>query len=136
MRSFVVLSVCVLVSAGCGGADEKGPSRYRVSGTVKFDGKPIPSGTIYFETSAGPAGVAAISKGKYDTDKGKGVIGGPHKVLIEGYDGQAVNPGEKMGKPIFKPYRVEALLPKDDSKQDYNVPASAAEGLVIENDPA
>jgi hypothetical protein len=136
LRFAVLLSACALLSAGCGSSDHAAaPSRYRVSGKVTFNGQPVPAGTIYFETSQGPAGFAVISKGKFDTKKGKGVIGGPHKVLIEGFDGQGANPGEP-GTPLFRPYRIQADLPQTDATQDYDVPASAADGLVIANDPA
>ena len=134
LRFIALSSLCALLVAGCGSSDP-GPSRYRVSGNVTFNGQPVPTGTIYFETSQGPAGVASISNGKFDTKTGKGVVGGPHKVLIEGFDGQGANPGEP-GKPIFKPFRIEASLPQSNTKQDYEVPASAADGLVIANDPA
>lgn len=134
MRVLALLATGLVLSAGCG-TKESGPTRYQVSGTVTFDGKPVPAGTIYLEPSSGPAGFAQIVDGKYDTRSGKGHSGGAHNVLIEGFDGRATNPGE-MGKPIFKPYRVEADLPKSDSTQNFDIPASAAEGLIISNDPA
>lgn len=125
---------CLFMLAGCGGSPD-GPVRYHVSGNVTFDGKPVPTGQIYFETSHGPPGAAQITNGNYDTSSGKGVIGGMHSIVIQGYDGQGTNPGE-MGKPLFKPFRQELDLPKKRSQQDFEIPASAAQGLVIENDPA
>ncbi len=128
---FVLLA---LVFAGCGSA-ETGPKRYQVAGKVSFDGKPIPAGTIYFETQNGPAGSAQITNGEYDTRKGAGVIGGKHQVLIQGFDGTGTSPGE-MGKPIFNAYREDVDLPQEDTTKDFNVPASAAKGLVVSDDPA
>jgi hypothetical protein len=54
----------VMCLAGCGG----GEKTYKVSGTVTFDGKPVESGTISFESAAGGAGVASsgITGGKYE----------------------------------------------------------------------
>ncbi|MEZ6132790.1 MAG: hypothetical protein R3C59_29325 [Planctomycetaceae bacterium] len=133
MRFVLVMCLTTFVS-GCGGGDD-GPDRFRVSGVVTFNGQPVPAGNIYFETTAGPAGGAQIVNGAYDTSDGKGVVGGPHNVVIEGYDGNGENPGE-MGKPLFKPFRVTETFDKSDSTKDFEVPASAADGLVISNDPA
>lgn len=123
-----------LFLAGCGSAEE-GPPRYQVSGKVTFDGKPVPMGTIYFETANGPAGSAVITDGSYDTRDGKGVVGGKHQVVIQGYDGKGQGEGE-MGQPIFKPHRISVDFPNEDTTQDFDVPASAAEGLILSNDPA
>ena len=59
-----------LALVGCGGAVESGPPRFRLSGKVTFDGKPVPAGTIYFEPATGPAGSAQIKDGQYDTANG------------------------------------------------------------------
>jgi hypothetical protein len=134
MRTGTLLTLLTVLLAGCG-SSESGPKRFHVTGQVNFDGKPVPMGTIYFETTTGPAGSAQITNGQFDTHTGKGVIGGKHQVLIQGYDGKAANPGE-MGQPIFNPYRIEADLPQGDSTQTFEVPASAAKGLVITKDPA
>jgi hypothetical protein len=123
-----------LLAAGCGGT-ESGPSRYRLSGTVTFDGQPVPAGTIYLEPASGPAGSARIIDGKYDTNDGKGIVGGPHTVMIEGFDGRGANPGEP-GTPLFKPFRAKEDLPAESSTKDFAIPASAAKGLVISKDPA
>lgn len=125
----------MLFLSGCGGATEKGPERFRLSGKVTFNGQPVPTGTIYFQPESGPAGTAKITDGAYDTKSGQGTVGGPHKVMIEGFDGKGVNPGEP-GQPIFKPHTIEMNLPKSDDVKDFDVPASAAEGLIISNDPA
>jgi hypothetical protein len=134
MRSSCLLVVLMCGIYGCGSADT-GPERFQVSGTVNFNGQPVPAGTIYFETMDGPAGSAQISNGAYDTRDGKGVVGGPHVAVIQGFDGTGTNPGE-MGKPLFNPQRIDVDLPKEDTTKDFDIPASAAEGLVIPNDPA
>jgi hypothetical protein len=124
-----------LALVGCGGAVESGPPRFRLSGKVTFDGKPVPAGTIYFEPATGPAGSAQIKDGQYDTANGKGITGGATTVMIEGYDGQAAE-GQGMGKPIFKPFKSKEDLPSAEGTKDFEVPASAAKGLIISNDPA
>jgi hypothetical protein len=133
MKSWGLLFVVSLLAIGCGG--ESGPTRYRLSGEVNFAGKAVPAGTIYFQPTTGPAGSARIKNGQYDTGPGQGIIGGKHKVMIEGFDGQGATSAE-MGTPIFKPYTVEEDLPAADATINFDIPASAAEGLVIEKDPA
>jgi hypothetical protein len=116
---------------GCGGSVDEGPERFDVSGTVTFDGKPVPTGTIYFnpaEGHSGPQGFAAIVDGKYDTaSEGKGTVGGPHSVRIEGADA--------AGVPIFVPHFEEVDLPKSTTEQSFEVPASAADNLQTDAEP-
>lgn len=120
---------------GCG---DDAPDTYHVSGTVTFDGKPIPAGTIRFvpdgaKQNSGPPGIARIADGKYDTsaEGGKGHVGGPMIVQIEGHDpsGQGATDeetGEKIMTPLFPGYKTTAELPKDASTKDFAVPAEAA----------
>ena len=133
MRSGI-LAVLIVAVVGCGSGDT-GPQRYRVSGKVTFNGQPVPAGSIYFETADGPSGGAQIINGSYDTSSGKGVVGGPHDIVIQGFDGVGLAPGE-LGTPLFNPFRVNEDLPKSDTTKDFEVPASAAEGLDTTYDPA
>lgn len=55
--------------------------------------------------------------------------------MIEGFDGVGTTLSP-MGKPIFKPHTVSEDLPKANGTKDFDVPASAAKGLVISDDPA
>ena len=129
LRSGVAGAVvaALLGGLGCG---ESGPRRSPVSGTVKFGGKPIPKGAIFFDPDLkkkndGPAGFAYIKDGVYDTrDNGKGVIAGPHVVRIQGFDGR---PGRElpMGSPMFPQYQTTADLPGEATTRDFDVPASA-----------
>ncbi|MDA0285652.1 MAG: hypothetical protein O3B13_22285 [Planctomycetota bacterium] len=123
-------TLLLLFVTGCGGGGDDGPPRFRVSGTVTFDGKPVPAGTIYFQPAAGnkgPAGLAAIVKGKFDTSSGKGTVGGPHNVRVEGTDA--------AGVPIFVPHFEEIDLPKESSRQEFEIPASAADNLQTDAEP-
>jgi hypothetical protein len=135
MRLGTLFALFAVAFAGCGSKPDEGPTRYQVSGQVTFDGKPVPTGTITFVTTSGPSGSAQITDGKYDTRTGKGVVGGPHQVMIEGFDGKGTELGA-VGNPIFNPYRIEADLPQEDTTKDFVVPASASKDMVISNDPA
>ena len=130
------LACGALAALGCNGGD--GISRYRVSGTVSFDGHPVPAGMIYFNPDAaagndGPAGFAEIVAGRYDTAAkgGRHAIAGPHQVVIEGHDpGPAGAAGEVAGRPLFGGHRVSLDLPAAASQHDFDVPASAATSIV------
>jgi hypothetical protein len=134
-----VLAGCgalLLAGAGCG---RRAVERYDVSGTVTFDGRPVPVGQIMFQPDTskgnrGPAGVAKIENGRFDTSKSdKGTVGGPHVVTITGFDNKDVNPDEELpvGMPLFPEYRTTVDLPKEDTTQQFDVP-KAGENL----DPA
>jgi hypothetical protein len=130
-------ALLVLVTAGCG--KDSGPGRFDVSGKITFDGKPIPGGQIVFEpdTAAGnrgPAGVALIVDGQFDTARnGKGTVGGAHIARITGLDSQP-GPGASP-KPLFNPYEVKVDLGKSKTAKDIDVPASAAKGLAPPGPP-
>lgn len=120
----VALPFAMLFS-GCGGAD--GPSRYEVSGAVTFQGKPVPSGEIVFEPDGskgnkGPGSVTRIKNGKFQTEKDKGVVGGPYIVRIIGFDGVVVHEEASDGSPLFPPYETTVEFPKEDTVKDFDVP--------------
>jgi hypothetical protein len=112
-----------MVLAGCG---DDGPRRYDVSGTVAYNGQPLPAGQIFFDPDAakghdGPQGYALIKDGRYNTaETDQGPIGGPHIVRIEGYDGK---PGEELplGRPLFNDFQQSVDLPQEDTKLDFVV---------------
>ncbi|MEX1039968.1 MAG: hypothetical protein WDZ51_05030 [Pirellulaceae bacterium] len=101
---------------------------YHVSGTIDFNGQPVPAGTILFQPDGshgakGPAGIALIRDGKYNTagPGGKGVVGGPHRVRITGLDGKPVAMGPE-GVPLFPDYSTTIDLPTEDTTHDFSVP--------------
>lgn len=122
-RRLVVLSLacCVL---GCGQA---GPKRYRLEGTVEYEGSPVPAGTIYFDPDAsknnkGPQGFAQIVDGKFDTSKGGlGHVGGPMKVRIVGLaaapSGQTNDDSPKPG--LFPDFVDRVELDAMDSQRGF-----------------
>lgn len=126
----------LLIVTGCG---EKGPARQRVSGKITFDGKPLPAGRIAFEPDAtannhGPMGFADVVDGQFDTDKGgKGTVGGPHVVRIDGLSGKPG--GSSPVNPLFNTYATKVDLGKGNTTKDFEVPASAAKGLKLSAEP-
>ncbi len=60
-RSLFVLAGLALAASGCG------PAKAKISGLVKYNGEPLPSGTITFQSDAGdkPVKGTSIVDGKY-----------------------------------------------------------------------
>lgn len=127
--SCVIIGVISLFSGGCGGPPS-GPTRYTISGTVTFDKQPVPKGFITFAPddtagNKGPGGGAEVINGKFKTDTGKGVVGGPHIVQIVAYDGISTKvEGEELpdGKALFPTYTTTVTFPKQDTVSDFDVP--------------
>lgn len=62
MRVAIWLGAVVLVAAGCGG----GPGQAEVSGTVRFEGRPLASGTVTFVGADGAKSHSGIGpNGEY-----------------------------------------------------------------------
>ncbi|GAA4427993.1 hypothetical protein [Bremerella cremea] len=128
------LGLLMLIGSGCGGSNPSATD-FHVSGTVQFNGQPLPAGKIYFtpdssQGNQGPQGVAEISDGKYDTSESRfGVVGGPYIVRIDGYDG--VQPADDEdglfpdGQVVFRDYEVKLTLPEENHVEDIQIPATA-----------
>ncbi len=123
-----------VVFGGCGGSGD-GVERFHVSGTVSYDGSPVPHGTILFTPDAakgnsGPAGYSTIQDGSYDTAiSGKGTVGGPHIAVISGDDGQPRYEeefGEEVAVPLFPEFRIEVDLPRSSTAIEFEVPTSVS----------
>ena len=75
------LCICTVLVAYALGCSQKpvDPNRTTVSGVVTYDGKPLPAGSISFEsTEKGIATSASINDGAYSTDRaptGKVAVG-------------------------------------------------------------
>lgn len=126
----MIVSVSIVLAAvGCGG----GPKRYEVSGKVTFKGQPVPAGEIYFEPDGtagnkGPAGFAKIVDGAYSTSSGgKGVVGGPHVVRMNGFSTKPNPASEEPVPALFADYSTKIELKKaTNSGVDFAVPDTAA----------
>lgn len=80
VRCFFVFAL--LIVTGCG---NQGPQRVAVQGTVQFDGKPVPDGSIRFiplEGTPGPETAAPIVDGKYVLEEDSGPPVGKLRVEI------------------------------------------------------
>ena len=102
-----------------------GPTRYRVSGEARFDGKPIPYGDVLFTPddsakNSGPQGIANIRDGKFDTSwsGGMGIAGGPTVVHVTGLTGE--------GGKLLCEYEYKVDLPRSDTTHNVEAPANAA----------
>ena len=123
-----LLLVVHVALLGCGRSD--GPRRYEVSGRVTFQGEPVPVGLVQFvpdtsQDNHGPATSAAIEDGRFRTPRGKGIVGGPHVVIVTGSDGVPFDSPEGIqsrGKALFPAYRHSIVLPHESSEQDFEVP--------------
>lgn len=121
------LLLAVLAAAGgCG--RQTGPQRYPISGAVTYAGKPLAAGKISFEPdtargNTGPGGYGDIVAGRYRTYRTMGAIGGPHRVVIEGYSGTSPEQWRKQA-PLFPAHVTTADLPLGKASIDFDVPAA------------
>lgn len=132
-RLFATAAALLLATClwGCGGGDS-GPKRYTVSGTVTYQGEPVPAGHITFapdtrKRNTGPGGSATINDGRYKTASNKGVVGGDYQVTIRGFDGVAVETDvgtDTAGTALFPPYKTAVKFKEEDTTHDFEVPAT------------
>lgn len=113
------------------GCRSEEPDRTAVHGSITFQGKPIPAGTIVFEPDAsrgnqGPTGFASITDGLYDTrDGGKGVRPGAVVVWVSGFDGvNRANTDSGMGKPLCSMYKTTGEITAPTTSLDVEIPAN------------
>jgi hypothetical protein len=118
------------VAGGITGCGTRGTPRYRVTGTVTCAGRPVLWGEVTFAADAtrgnpGPGAFAMILNGRYETGRGQGVIGGPMRVVVSGYDGQPGGEGHTgSGRPLFAAWESAIDLPRANTTFDIEVPAS------------
>lgn len=120
-----VLAAAMLPLGGCGG--QSGPARYDLSGTVTYDGQPVPAGEVVLEPdgskgNTGPGSLATIRDGKYQTEPAMGVVGGAYIARITGFDGVPVG-DLSQGTPLFSNYTTTIDLPHEAATHDFQVPA-------------
>jgi hypothetical protein len=130
--AFVVLAASVLPLASCGGGGKKTAV---VRGTLTYNGKPVPNGTISFIPESGPTATGEIqSDGTYALTtyrKGDGAVLGKHKVIIvamEDMSGKLPEARNPLPPPIV-PVKYTSLATTDlraevkdqDNKIDFNL---------------
>ncbi len=130
---YLAASLCLMSLVGCGGGDA-GPPRFQLSGTVTFDGNPVPNGMIVFEpdtsrNNKGPQGLAVIDQGKFDTSLagGKGIVGGPMVVRITGQSSKGDPNSDEPIKALFENFELREEFPKSKSTKDFAVPKEAGD---------
>lgn len=122
LRATLVLASAAII-AGCQAEDPL----FDVSGTITYDGKPIPKGLIFFDPAAGTQGTqgfANIENGKYNTatpGQGKGIRGGSYNVRIGGFDGKEAAEAP-FGQFLFPEHEFKKDFPAENQTFDYDVP--------------
>lgn len=132
LRLQIVVLTCLLIPMmGCGGGSEDGPARYEAHGSVTFNGQPVPYGEIVFEPDStkgneGPAARAEIQNGTYTTSSSQGVVAGPQRVRISGYDGNPPPGGgtQPHGQPLFSEHIDSIDQPKESATHDFEIKGS------------
>lgn len=134
---FILSGLAMMGGAGCGGRADQ-PARVQLSGSVEYDGKPVPAGRIELlpdisKGNSGPTGYADIVNGRYDTaHQGKGAVIGPQVAVITGYSKvsqpQTLSDEELAAQPagnnvLFHDYRVSIEVKHGAATQDFKVPA-------------
>jgi hypothetical protein len=118
------------LAAGCSSK----PEMAQVSGTVTFQGKPVPAGWISFtpEPGKGLVRVCQIKDGVYDSSKepDPGIHPGKNQVKIAGFDGKQI-PYWGQGKQIFNPVDDTLDVPPGVSTKDFEIPESAGKNVKV-----
>jgi hypothetical protein len=123
----LAITCCMLLTGITAGCSRPGPTRYSLKGNASFKGKPVPAGRVMLapdgtQGNRGPAAYAQIIDGRFITETGKGHVGGPHLVEIQGFDTTA---GTEPPPSLFPIYETVVDLPKADSIMDFEVPTPA-----------
>jgi hypothetical protein len=118
-------AVAVVATVGLVGCSPE-EKLYDVSGTITYQGQPVPKGIIHFDPDgSGPQGFANIENGKFNTataGQGKGIRGGGKYTLrVNGFDGK-VGPEAPMGAAVFPEHTFSKDLPAQNQTLDYEVP--------------
>jgi len=128
IRSFFVAAAMfagMALLAGCGDDEQL----HHVSGTITFEGNPIPKGLIFFDPdpssgTPGTQGFANIENGRFDTalaGKGTGIRGGGSYIIrISGFDGHE-KPEAPFGQFLFPEHELKKELPAEKQTFDYDV---------------
>ncbi len=127
------LFALAIVSGFAVGCGQGGPPTYPLSGSVTWNGKPVPVGLIRLVPDAdagnpGPAAVAVIKEGRYATPVGKGIVGGKYLVTISGNDGVPIENQEEgirnvRGRPLFVDVLQEVEFPRAAATHDFSLSA-------------
>jgi hypothetical protein len=126
----MLLAMASLIPAGCGGDQLE---RYRIRGTVTFEGRPVQTGGIIFEPTesvgkVAPTAYLRVQDGKFDAGD-EGPVAGKYNVIVGGTDPSRTlvdNEGIAQPAKLFEEYRFEVEIPPPNDTLDVEVPASQA----------
>lgn len=131
IQPYLFCSILGLMAMLCVGCGDDRVQRFPVSGKITYAGKSIAVGDIHFDPDTtkgnhGPGGYAVIRDGRYETNPGRGVVGGAYIARISGFDGQEVKidgePSFKLGKAMFDECTLEVEFPHDAVSHDIEIP--------------
>lgn len=130
VRYWPGLVTILLLAATIGCGSQTGPTTYPISGTVNYQGEPVPIGSITLvpDSTQGNRGAAVsleIVDGKFDSaNAARGHVGGPHVATIVGLDGKGDGDLFPKGFMLFQDYQVKLDLPMEGSTQEIVVPTN------------
>ncbi len=115
-QNIAMLLVLALLVSGCG---QSGPEMYPVTGTVTYQGKPLPLGMVMFVSKDGPSSQPApISEnGRYRLE----AVSGEHLVQVVAMppsQGGRPDPNVEGGVDYTGAPEVESLIPRKYSRYD------------------
>ncbi|MEQ1825948.1 MAG: hypothetical protein ABL921_08365 [Pirellula sp.] len=116
----------LLLAPGCG----DGLDRFRVRGTVTYEGKPVEAGMIFFEPTSSAGSIApttylSIKAGKYDAGS-EGPTKGKYRVTVGGFDRaneKKDGEGTVFTPSLFPDYKFETEIPPENNVLDIEVPS-------------
>lgn len=127
-RYWLSLVSLVLLGTTIGCRVKSDLETYPISGTVTYQGEPVPIGSITLvpDSSQGNRGAAVsmeIVDGKFDSaNASRGHVGGPHVATIVGLDGNGDDDLFPKGYMLFQDYQVSLDLPNEESTSDIVIP--------------
>jgi len=124
-RTTVCLVLLSLGQSGCGSNAQD--IRLELSGTVTYQGKPVPGGRILFapdhtQGNTGVASVADIVNGRFITRSKRGSILGPQQVTIFGTDGTTAT--DTHDNTLFTDYTTTINVSENNTNFEFEVPSS------------
>ena len=116
----LLAAIMAAVAAGCGSSADSGPERFELTGEVRLQGQPVPRGEVQLipdstAGNSGPASLAYIRDGQFETEPGKGIVGGQYIIEVSGY--QELDELDQDGSPV-----VRELFPVYTTKIRFDTP--------------
>lgn len=136
VRQHTLLAMIVAaLAAGCGSSADSGPERFELTGEVRVQGQPVPRGEVQLipDSSAGnsgPASLARIRDGQFETEPGKGIVGGEYIVEVSGYEElEELDPdGSPVVRELFPVYTTKIRFDSPPEPCRIDVPTGGTDG--------